>query len=174
MRLTLPPRTPSFLRTSHLGLVAWTPAHCPGGSVSSSGRSRLFGRVVVDHHDVMYLLRHHHVAPSDQHDVLVVFVLDAAHRLTHTFISDNFPRGSIEAVELINEHLATLAELGDADAVVICWCTGPMTHPDLAHDQLELLAGLHLGVLFADLDLIDLYWVFPSGFLSLRDRAAAR
>ncbi len=143
-------------------------------SVSSSVRSRLFGRVVVDHHDVLYLLRHHHVVPTDQCDVLVVFVLDALHRLTHTFISDNFPRGSIEAIELMNEHLATLAEVGDANSVVVCWCTGPLTHPDAANDQLELLAGMHLGVLFADLDLIDLYWVFPAGFISLRDRAAAR
>ncbi len=142
--------------------------------MSSSVRSRLFGRVVVDHHDVMYLLRHHHVVPTDQCDVLVVFVLDAGNRLTHTFISDNFPRGSIESVEVINEHLATLAELGDADSVIICWCTGPLTHPDAARDQLQLLTGLHLGVLFADLQLTDLYWVYPSGFMSLRDRAAAR
>jgi hypothetical protein len=141
--------------------------------VSSSGRSRLFGRIVIDHHDVMFLLRHHHVPIDDRTDTLVVFLLDDGHRLTHTFLSENFPRGSIAAVETINEHLATLGVLSDAVTAIVCWCTGPTTHPDAAESQLELLAGLHLGVLFADLDLLDLYWVYPSGFVSLRDRARA-
>ena len=141
--------------------------------MSSSGRSRLFGRIIIDHHDVMFLLRHHHIPIDDRADTLVVFVLDAAHRLTHTFLSENFPRGSIEAVETINEYLASLGVLPDAVTAIVCWCTGHTTHPTAAEDQLELLAGLHLGVLFADLDLLDLYWVHPHGFVSLRDRARA-
>jgi hypothetical protein len=139
--------------------------------MSSSVRSRLFGRVVIDHHDVLFLLRHHHLPITDLHDVLVVFVLDDHSRLSHTFISADFPRMQLSAVEELNEHLATLINVSHAASVVVCWCTSSFITLEVAEEQLQLLAGLRLGVAFAGLRFHDLYWVNPDGFVSLADRA---
>jgi hypothetical protein len=139
--------------------------------MSSSVRSRLFGRVVIDHHDVFFLLRHHHLPVTDLHDVLVVFVMDQHSRLSHTFISSDFPRLQLSAVEELNEHLAALSTVSDATSIVICWCTSTFVTTEVAGEQLQLLAGLRLGVAFAGLRFHDLYWVHPDGYVSLADRA---
>jgi hypothetical protein len=139
--------------------------------MSSSVRARLFGRVVVDHHDVMFLLRHHHIPFGDDADAdaLIVFVLDTAARLTHTFVSANFPRFDMGAIEELNEHLAALSDVDDAESIVVCWCTSDFVCVDTGRAQLEMLAGLRLGALFAGLTLWDLYWIQPSGFVSMKD-----
>jgi hypothetical protein len=139
--------------------------------MSSSVRARLFGRVVIDHHDVLFLLRHHHLPITDLHDVLVVFVMDEQSRLSHTYVSADFPRLQLSAIEELNEHLATLITVRNTASVVICWCTGSFITDEVADEQLQLLAGLQLGVAFAGLRLHDLYWVHPDGFVSLADRA---
>jgi hypothetical protein len=139
--------------------------------MSSSVQARLFGRMVVDHHDVLYLIRHHHIPVSTTADALVVFVLDAGARLTHTFLSVDFPRYDMAAVEELNEHLAALGRVPDAESVVVCWCTSEFVSPETAHQQLQTLAGLRLGIVFAELTLWDMYWVQPNGFTSLKDAA---
>jgi hypothetical protein len=138
--------------------------------MSSSRRSRLYGRVVIDHHDVLYLVRHHHIPLSDHGDTLVVFVLDAAQRLSHTFLSVEFPRASTEAIEQLTEHLLAVAELPDAASVVACWCTGPTTHPTEAVEQLRLLGSALRHCTTAGLELFDLYWITPLGYVSLSDQ----
>jgi hypothetical protein len=142
--------------------------------MSSSVQARLFGRVVVDHHDVLFLIRHHHIPIQDQRDSLVIFVLDAGARLSHTFLSVDFPRFDMGAIEQLNEHLAELSEVSDAESVIVCWCTSDFVSPDLAQEQLQMLAGVRLGVIFAGLTLWDMYWIQPSGFVSLKDQAIDR
>jgi hypothetical protein len=139
--------------------------------MSSSVHARLFGRVVVDHHDVMFLLRHQHFPFGDDADALIVFVLDAAARLSHTFVSANFPRFDMGAIEELNEHLAALSGVDDAESIIVCWCTSDFASVDTGRAQLEMLAGLRLGALFAGLTLWDLYWIQPSGFVSMKDVA---
>jgi hypothetical protein len=139
----------------------------------SSLTARLLGRLVVDHHDVVYLIRHHHFPVTDAADVLVVFVLDALSRLSHTFVSVGFPRHDHGAVDEVNEHLVTLDQLADAEYLVVCWCTGNMVTAVDAATQLDLLRALQVGAMFSGLELRDVYWVHPRGFVSLADASSA-
>jgi hypothetical protein len=141
--------------------------------MSPSCHARIHGRVVVDHHDVLYLIRHHHLQVAPHADALVVFVLDAQHRLLLTFVITGFPRNQLHAIEQVNEQLAAMMEIEDATALVVCWCTDELVTHEAADDQLELLAGLRLGALFAGLQLRDIYWIHRFGFVSMADRADA-
>jgi hypothetical protein len=141
--------------------------------MSSSVKARLLGRVVVDHHDVLFLIRHHHIPVSSTSDVLVVFVLDALSRLRHTFISTNFPRGSLSAIDEVNGKLVELGAKRDADTLIVCWCTDTFVTRNAAVEQLDLLRSLQLGAVFGGLSLRDIYWVNPDHFVSLHDTSGS-
>jgi hypothetical protein len=140
--------------------------------VSTSVRARQSGRLVVDHHDVLFLLRHLHVPIGDDRDVLVVFVLDVLSRVRISCIIEDFPRQSADAVVEVCELLQRLALDPDTLEFIACWCTTDGVSEHQAAIQLECLKTLISGV--TDLVIRDLYWIQPSAFASLAEAAQLR
>jgi hypothetical protein len=137
--------------------------------MSASIRARQSGRVVLDHHDVLFLLRHLHVPIGPDREVLVVFILDVQSRVRVSCIIEEFPRFCSSAIAEVSELLSRLALDPDTLEFIACWCTDDNVKTDQAERQLAYLKALISDV--PELVPRDLYWVQPSGFASLADSA---